>query len=490
MPTVDDASPDEPGATEPASAGAAPPHAGVSAAPAGPMSGEAPAVPEATGPLPAESAATEPVPADQGRRRRRAGLLAAPLIILAAVLSSGPLPAISRSLEEAADSVRDAVSGPGGPFATDGAPTISGDPPPSGSTGPDLTPAPSGPTPSISARPAPSSGEGDYLLMSRADLMALPTSGPAWEALRGVADIDPGGANLRDQDDRHGVMTLAIALVHARTGEPGYRERAREEIMEVIGTERRRTGNSILSLGRQLPAYVLAADFIELDGADDERFREWLDGIRTEELGGHGRWRELVATHEDSANNWGAFAGAARIAASRYLDDTEDVEQAARVLAGFLGDRTAWAGFQPVDESASWACEPEQYTPVNPPCVRDGIDVDGAIVRDIDRGGDLRWPPGDTGIDYTLESLQGLILQAELLYQGGYGDPWSWSDSAIRRAARIVTASGQAGGESWNPSEPSLHVPWLLNARYDLGLPTEPAGIGRAFGFTDWLYGD
>ena len=28
-----------------------------------------------------------------------------------------------------------------------------------------------------------------------------------------------------------------------------------------------------------------------------------------------------------------------------------------------------------------------------------------------------------------------------------------------------------------------------LAARYGLDLPTEPAGFGRVFGYTDWLYG-
>ncbi len=342
------------------------------------------------------------------------------------------------------------------------------------------------PTPTASHRPQDPT---DYLLMSRADLAALPTDGAAWEAMLAIADESPGEPDLSDQDVRHGVNTLAAALVYARTRDVRYREHARVAIMDAIGTERVGADNSILALGRQLGAYVLAADFIELDGEDDERFRSWLDGIRTQELGGHGRWRSLTGTHEDSANNWGAFAGASRIAASLYLDDTADVEQAALVLRGFLGDRSAWARFQPVDDRADWACDGRRYTPVNRPCTRDGIVLDGAIVRDIARGGNLRWPPGDLGILYTLEALQGLLLQTELLYQNGFDDAWTWSDAALRRAASFVTASGAAGGDGWNESATNRHVPWILNARYDLDLPTRRAGIGRVFGYTDWLYG-
>ena len=344
---------------------------------------------------------------------------------------------------------------------------------------------PASPTPS----PPPPRAPEDYLLLTRAQLLALPTAGPAWEALVGFAGADFGPPNLRDQDSRHDVSTLAAALVFARTGDQLYGDRARDAIMAAIGTEKEGATNSILALGRQLGAYVLAADFIKLSGADDARFRTWLDEIRTTNLGGHGRWTSLVGTHEDSANNWGAFAGASRIAAGLYLGDTADVARAAQVLRGFLGDRSAWDKFQPVEGSASWACDPDKYVPVNPACTRDGIDIDGAIVRDIDRGGNLKWPPGRDGVAYTLEALQGLSLQAELLTVNGYGNAWHWSDEAIRRATDLVTRSGDAGGRTWNRSEVSYHLPWLLNARYGLGLPTRPAGQGRIFGYTDWLYG-
>jgi len=92
-------------------------------------------------------------------------------------------------------------------------------------------------------------------------------------------------------------------------------------------------------------------------------------------------------------------------------------------------------------------------------------------------------------ISYTLEALQGLVLQAELLRVNGYPDAWEWSDEALKRAADLVTRSGDSGGQTWNRDEVDVHLPWLLNARYGLGLPTEPAGIGRVFGYTDWLYG-
>ena len=152
--------------------------------------------------------------------------------------------------------------------------------------------------------------------------------------------------------------------------------------------------------------------------------------------------------------------------------------------AGFVGDRGSWSDWGDIHRVAeSWACDPQQFIPLNAPCERDGVDLDGAIGEDVGRGGDLRWPPGRTGLSYQAEALQGLILQAELLDRASL-DAWGWEDSALRRSAGFMTRA-----DAWNLTPPGRHVPWLLNARYGLDLPTEPAGEGRVFGFTDWLYG-
>jgi hypothetical protein len=340
--------------------------------------------------------------------------------------------------------------------------------------------------------PARADAATDYILMSRSALLARPVSGTAWANLRNAAVSGDGVANLCDQNNDHHLRTLAAALVYARTGQARFGIKARSGVMAAIRTQRLGCDNATLALGRQLMAYVLAADFAGLSGANDTTFRRWLSAIRSRIIGGHSIWNSLEHTQMESPNNWGAFAGASRIAASLYLGDASDVSQASRITRGFLGDRSAYAGFgaQLTSAALSWTCTGSKstYTPVNPTCFRGGVNVDGVVVADISRGGWRRWPPGGTGIDYQIESISGLGLQVELLYQNGYSGAWGWSSQALKRMAAVVTRSRASGGRGWNGTQAARQMPWLLNLRYGTNIPTAPAGLGRAIAFSDWLF--
>jgi hypothetical protein len=336
----------------------------------------------------------------------------------------------------------------------------------------------------------PAAAADDYLLMSRSALLALPTSGTAWSGLKGVADGSLGSPDLCDQDNDHHLKTLAAALVYARTGSASYATKARNGVMAAIGTQDTGCGNAVLSLGRQLPAYVLAADFAGLSGASDTTFRTWLKGIRAKDIGGHGTWFSLIETHRVSANNWGTHAGAARIAASAYLGDTADLAIAARITQGFLGNRSAYAGWDFDSSAMSWSCDSgSSATPITRACSKSGINVDGAILEDISRGGSLDWPPGGSGISYQVDAVAALAIQVELLSRQGYSTAWSWSSSALKRAAQLVQRSDNDGGGGWNASRASSQAPWLLNLRYGKFLPTVNEPLGRGIGFANWLWG-
>jgi hypothetical protein len=339
----------------------------------------------------------------------------------------------------------------------------------------------------------PSRAPGEYLLMPSSELHALPTSGPAWAYLVDTAASAWPEPDFNDPDSQADTLALAAGLVYARTADAQMRAKARDEIMAVIPTfdpARLREGLGPL---RQTAGWVLAADLIGLEGADDAAFRGFLERVLSDQVGTHSRWNRVIATHNDAANNWGAWAGAARIAATLYLGlDTTD---AANTVRGFLGDRTYWSGFGGQkdllsDVAASWACNPDPaaFTPVNWACIKDGIDVNGAIPADISREHARLGRPRQTGIMYSLETLAGYSLQAELLYRNGYPDIYDFRAQAIRRMADFISRSGDAGGPGWNPGRVQDHIPWLLNRRYGTSYPTVPAQYGRSLGFTDWLY--
>jgi hypothetical protein len=150
------------------------------------------------------------------------------------------------------------------------------------------------------------------------------------------------------------------------------------------------------------------------------------------------------------------------------------------VFRGWLGDRTAYASFTYGD--LSWQCATSQPVGIDPPCVKSGIDIGGALPDDMRRGGTLQWPPASTG--YPWEALQGATLEAELLRAGGY-DAWSWSNKAILRAVRFLYERAHwpaTGDDEWQT--------WLIDRRYGTSYHgSPPARGGKNFGFTDWLYG-
>jgi hypothetical protein len=318
---------------------------------------------------------------------------------------------------------------------------------------------------------------GGSLIASPQEIAVLPTSGTAWTYLKGVADGALGVPNLTDQDNKHDVKTLAVALVANRLNSDAYRTKARLAILGAVGTEVVGADNSILALGRQLGAYVLAADLIGLSGPEDLAFRTWLTGIRTRELGGHGRYRSLKGTCEDSPHNWGTFACASLIAANRYLGDDAAVARSWAVFRGLTGDRSAYAGFENL-ASDIWACPGVAFTPANSGCPADTV-RHGAFVKDVTRGADPPTPSGD-GLSYTAEILQGIALQAELLERAGYSGAWS----RLRPAFEWARRNG-----ALNMSSVDYHVTWWANERLGWTLGTRPAVMGRIFGYTDWLYG-
>jgi hypothetical protein len=319
----------------------------------------------------------------------------------------------------------------------------------------------------------PSRAAGAGIWIAPDALAALPTEGPAWENLLAAAALPVARPNLSDQEDPVNVRVLANALVFARTGDETRRARVVDACRAAMGTE---AGGRTLALGRELLAYVVAADLVGLPPEDDQRFRAWLRSVRVQEL----RGRSLVSTHEQRPNNWGTHAGASRMAVAAYLGERAELDRAARVLRGWLGDRSAWTGFR--FGKTWWQADPDEPVGVNPKgATKQGHSIDGVLPDDQRRAGPFAWPPPRT--NYTWGALQGAFAQAVILDRAGY-DVWGWQDRALLRAVRWLQEEARQparGDDAW-----ILH---LVNFHYGTDFPAPvPAPAGKNAGFTDWTH--
>ena len=281
---------------------------------------------------------------------------------------------------------------------------------PTASAGPSPTPVPTAPPATAAPTPVaqpPTAGSG--IVVSSSELRALPMSGAAWDALKRAADAPAGAPNLADLNQDTNVLVLAKALVYARTGTPAYRAEVISALRSVMGTE---AGGETLALGRELAAYVIAADLIGLRAADpalDATFRAWLTQVLDRRLTDG---NSLTETHERRPNNWGTHAGASRAAAAAYLGDGAELARVATVFRGWLGERSAYAGFSYGD--VSWQSNPSQPVGINPPgATIAGHSVDGVLPDDQRRTGGFAWPP-PCG-NYPHGALDGALLTAEIL---------------------------------------------------------------------------
>jgi hypothetical protein len=310
------------------------------------------------------------------------------------------------------------------------------------------------------------------LIMSDAELMQRPMSGSAWTYLKSVADGSLGTPDISDQNNRHAVKTLAVALVAARTGDSAYADKAKQAIASAIGTDTLTT-NTVLAVGRSLGAYVMAADLI---GYRDPAFLAWIKHLRDDDIGTHGRWKSIRFCSEDTSSNWGSFALASRIAVSAYLGDRADLDRCWQIFTGYTDG--SWPFRKTADYQVAWQCG-SGYIAIDSVCNKDGMNLDGAPVEDASRN---PYPVPHAG--YVTEGFQGYVVQAMLLQNQGY-DAWNAGSERMKRVADFQLRFG-----IFNYNSVGYHIAWMLNHFYGTSYPTVRAGYARVFGYADWLFGN
>lgn len=334
-----------------------------------------------------------------------------------------------------------------------------------------------------SAAPTPEGMAGQTsrggIWVSRDELASRPTAGAAWSRLEAQARQSCPPPDLQDQDSSANVCVLAKALVAARTNDAP----ARADVMSALNTVAgiRHYSGRALSLGRELAAYVVAADLIDLRHANptlDQSFRTAIRDLLTAHTDQGPA--NLIECHEQRPNNWGTHCGASRAAVANYLGDTRQLERIAQVFRGWLGNRASYAGFAWGD--LAWQCDGAAPVGINPPgCTRNGHSIDGVLPDDQRRAGGFTWPPPRE--NYVYEALQGALVQAVILQQNGY-DAFNWEQRALLRAFEWLNREARyppQGDDEW--------LAPLVNHFYGTSYPVSVGGRpGKVMAWTEWTH--
>jgi uncharacterized protein YjdB len=344
------------------------------------------------------------------------------------------------------------------------------------------------------------------LWISKAELDALPMSGPAWTGtgeLKQTADAAWTPQPIEQQSSHmFNVQAMAGALVFARLypgseAEP-YRQKVVQAIRDVMafGDD---VSSSATAPNRNLGAWAISADLVNLPAYDpvlDAAFREWL--MRKLDLE-YRSTPKTIRAQIARPNNQGSWASFSLAAASVYLGDVGTLDLIAVRMRRFFGDTSIpyefrWYGDQ------SWQMNPTVVSTrvgINPKgAARNGHNFDGIQPEDQARNEPNAYDPADFPNVYTTRynevSLEGLFGAVLILHRAGYTDLLRASDRALLRAAAWVRYSAdQFPEKGYRYFTDALEASRpLVNFFYDVDFPedrTRNQINGRAFGY-GWTY--
>jgi hypothetical protein len=333
----------------------------------------------------------------------------------------------------------------------------------------------------------------DYVLISKAGLMAKPTSGAGWAFVKSQADAVWEAPDLSKLNPKTPAMVLAAGLVYARTGDTRYRDKVIAAVKAVPGTEAKSA--EVLPFARNVFGYVVAADLVDMPldtvAGNGQTWRGFLEAARMRQFPGNARWNSLEKTSGDSATNWNAYALSSHLAISVVLGDTAAVARDITIYRRFLGDITSpWPAFAPTagylwnGNGRTWDMSPTLQRGINPDKPGDGRS--GAIILDAQRHTSLpsiRWGKLDlAGRAYTEETLDALLAINMVLRAQGR-DFTDFQNQALRRAYAFLVRNGGPSGYS-NGRYLALAVNNLYGTSYST---LAGDSVGRHLGFGGWL---
>lgn len=334
--------------------------------------------------------------------------------------------------------------------------------------------------------PPPSARTGVWL--SQKELEQRPDSGPLWESVLSAAKAaSASGANIADQNGTHDVATLAAALAGVRLNDQALISKAVAGVVGAIGTEE---DARWLAVGRQLGAYIIAADLLNLragqHGESGAKVETWLRNFYTRTLRENNGTAQVTLKFVafKSGSNASAQQGFCYAALAAYLNDKAGLADCWDKFRRYAGDRTS--PHKITSNNDAWQAIPSDPVGIqNKGATKGGINIDGAISNDMHRGGENLSNPGYTS--YPWVGLSGAVPCALVLHRAGY-PAWDVADKALLRAAQYLHRIS-AQNAQWYDASRAAATKHLINMAYGVALPcAHPVGVDQCVGFSDWSH--
>lgn len=323
----------------------------------------------------------------------------------------------------------------------------------------------------VSAAPAQATTPGVFI--SPFEIVTLPTTGKAWDAMKAAAVKTWGTPTIAYQSSTDDTNTLAGALVAVRLNDDAMRAKVRTHLADLVASH---PYDRVLGLARQLPSYIIAADLVGLDGTERASFEAFLREAASHKMEGHSGGTDLRSTALLSPNNWGTMSRAAMAAIAVYLGDTVDLAFVAMTQRAWLGEAVP---NQLRFTSTDWHDSTKEAGISPRGASRDGHPLDGVQPEDQRRTGEYIWaaPKGS----YPHEALQGAVLASVILDRAG-ALPFNTGDNALIRAEAWL-----AGPDANPASGDDRNTPYMLN-EYGGSFPTGSTSAAKNIAWCDWLY--
>lgn len=356
------------------------------------------------------------------------------------------------------------------------------------------------PTPSLqvtlpptSSPTVPPNSTAKGIWISSNEIKLRPTSGPEWNAMYAIAqNATATGADISNQDSNHDIDTLALALVCVRQNDPSLCTKARAAVVNAIDTE---NGGRWLAVGRNLGAYIIAADVLNLRSdsnstSEGSKVNAWLVRMNTKTLQSNNDASVQYTFRQsawNSASNASAQEGFAYAALSAYLNNSEGLTWSWNAFRRYAGDRTSTHTMTSND--MSWQFKPDDIVAIQDAgSTKGGCRLDGAISNDMARGGSYSCQPGYTS--YPWVGLEGAVPAALILYRAGYPAFTVANNAILRTHEYLWDVRQRSGNIDWFDGTRANEVIHLVNIAYQknflINLPV--SGGARTVDFTLWTH--